>query len=139
MKERKQKERRSSMSDKLEKYQDKTPEQVQERPWVAPRVDIYENDDEVLLMADIPGVDKGNLKINLDHEQLTLEARVEETQSGEPLGREFHAVDYRRSFIVPAGIDGGKISADLRSGVLSLHLPKSEGLKPRQIEVRAGK
>jgi len=127
------------MSDKLEKYHDKTPEQVQERPWVAPRVDIYENDDEVLLMADLPGVDKGNLKINLDHEQLILEARVEETAPGQPLGREFHAVDFRRSFIVPPGIDGSKIAADLRGGVLSLHLPKSEGLKPRQIEVRAGK
>jgi len=127
------------MSDKLEKYQDKTPEQVQERPWVAPRVDIYENDDEVLLLADVPGVHKDSLTINLDKEQLTLEARQEETQAGEPLGREYQAVDYRRSFIVPPGIDGTKISADLNNGVLSLHLPKSEGLKPRQIEVKAGK
>jgi len=127
------------MSDKLEKYQDKTPELVQERPWVAPRVDIYENDHEVLLLADIPGVDKGNLRINLDKEQLTLEARLEETQAGVLLGREHHAVDFRRSFIVPPGIDGAKISADLKDGVLSLHLPKSEGLKPRQIQVRAGK
>lgn len=127
------------MSDKLERYQDKTPEQVQERPWVAPRVDIYENEHELLLLADVPGVDKGNLRINLDKEQLTLEGRVEERQAGEPLGWEFQAVDYRRSFIVPAGIDGGKISADLRDGVLSLHLPKSEGLKPRQITVKAGK
>jgi len=127
------------MSDKLEKYQDKTPEQVQERPWVAPRVDIYENDDEVLLLADVPGVHKDSLKINLDKEQLTLEARLEETPAGEPLGREYQAVDYRRSFIVPPGIDGTKISADLKNGVLSLHLPKSEGLSPRQIEVKAGK
>ena len=127
------------MSDKLEKYQDKTPEQVQERPWVAPRVDIYENDDEVLLLADVPGVHKDSLKINLDKEQLTLEARLEETQAGEPLGREFNVVDFRRSFLVPSGIDGGRISAELKNGVLSLHLPKSEGLKPRQIEVRAGR
>ena len=126
------------MSDKLEKYQDKTPEQVQERPWAAPRVDIYENDDEVLLLADVPGVHKDSLKINLDKEQLTLEARLEETQTGEPLGREYQAVDYRRSFLVPSGIDGTKIAADLKNGVLSLHLPKSEGLKPRQIEVKAG-
>jgi len=127
------------MSDKLEKYQDKTPEQVQERPWMAPRVDIYENDEEVLLLADLPGVDKGSLKINLDKDQLTLEGRAEEMPAGEALGREYQPVDYRRSFIVPTGIDGGKISADLKDGVLGLHLPKAAGLKPRQIVVRAGK
>ncbi len=126
------------MSDKLEKYDDKTPEQVQERTWVAPRVDIYENDNEVLLLADVPGVAKESLAINLDKEQLTLEGCVEDPSDGEALGREYQAVDYRRSFIVPAGIDAGKISADMKDGVLSLHLPKSEALKPRQIEVKAG-
>jgi HSP20 family molecular chaperone IbpA len=126
------------MSDKLEKYEDKTPEQVQERPWVAPRVDIHENDSEVLLLADVPGVAKDSLTIKLNQEQLTLEGRVEETPRGDALGREFQAVDYRRSFSVPAGIDAGKISAELKDGVLSLHLPKSEALKPRQIEVKAG-
>jgi len=126
------------MSDKLEKYDDQTPEQVKERPWVAPRVDIYENNDEVLLLADVPGVRKEGLKIHLDKEQLTIEGHPEDELPGVPLGREFQAMDYRRSFIVPSGIDAGKISADLRDGVLSLHLPKSERLKPRQIEVKAG-
>lgn len=126
------------MSDKLEKYEDKTPEQVQERPWVAPRVDIYENDDEVLLLADVPGVARDSLTINLDKEQLTLEGRVTEESPGLALGCEFRSVDYRRSFIVPAGIDASKIAADLKDGVLSLHLPKSDALKPRQIAVKAG-
>jgi HSP20 family molecular chaperone IbpA len=127
------------MSDKLDKYEDKAPEQVHERPWVAPRVDIYENEDEVLLLADIPGVSKESLKINLDKEQLTIDGQVvEDDEAGDALGREYRAVDFRRSFIVPAGIDGEKISADLSNGVLSLHLPKSAALKPRQITVTAG-
>lgn len=126
------------MSSKLEKYQEKTPEQVKERPWLAPRVDIYENSDELLLLADVPGVDKNSLTIHLDKERLTLEGRVEDAGMGEPLGREYQAIDYRRSFIVPPGIDGSKISADLKDGVLSVHLPKTEGLRPRQIEVKAG-
>ena len=126
------------MSDKVEKDEDTTPEQVQERPWVAPRVDIYENDSEVLLLADVPGVTKERLMINLDQEQLTLEGRVEEPSQGDALGREYQAADYRRSFIIPAGVDAGKISADLKDGVLRLHLPKSDALKPRQIEVQAG-
>lgn len=126
------------MSDKLEKYEDKTPEQVQERPWIAPRVDIYENSDEVLLLADIPGVDRDSLTINLDKEQLTLEGRVAPVSPDGALGWEYRAVDYRRSFIVPAGINASAISADLKNGVLSLHLPKSDALKPRQIEVKVG-
>ena len=126
------------MSDKLEKYDDKAPEQVQERPWVTPRVDIYENDNELLLLADVPGVAKDGLMINLDKEQLTIEGHLEEASPDEALGREFTSFDYRRSFAVPVGIDAGKISADLKDGVLSLHLPKSEALKPRQIEVKAG-
>jgi HSP20 family molecular chaperone IbpA len=126
------------MSDKLEKYEDKTPERVQQRAWVAPRVDIYENEDEVLLVADVPGVDKDGLTIDLDKDQLTLEGHVKEQAPGEALGREFQPVDYRRSFIVPSGIDASKITAELKNGVLTLHLTKSEALKPRQIVVRAG-
>lgn len=126
------------MSEKMEKYEDKTPEHVQERPWVAPRVDVYENQDEVLLVADVPGVTRDGLSVNLDQDQLTLEGRVDEAAPGDALGREFRAVDYRRSFVVPTGIDAEKISADLSNGVLSLHLPKSDSLKPRQIQVRAG-
>jgi HSP20 family molecular chaperone IbpA len=126
------------MSDKLEKYEDKTPERVQQRAWVAPRVDIYENDNEVLLLADVPGVDRDGLTIDLDKDQLTLEGRVEERAPGQALGREFQALDYRRSFIVPSGIDATRIAAELSNGVLSLHLPKSEALKPRQIQVKSG-
>jgi len=126
------------MSDKLEKYQDKVPEQVQERAWVAPRVDIYEHNDELLVRADLPGVCQDGLKIHLDKDQLTLEARMEEQTPGEALGREYQAADYRRSFIVPTGIDATKIAAELKNGVLSVHLPKEEGLKPRQIAVKAG-
>ncbi len=126
------------MSDKLEKYQDKTPEQVQERAYLAPRVDIYENESELLLLADVPGVSKQSLTVHLDKEQLLIEGHVEEPKVGALLGGEFQAVDYRRSFILPPGIDGGRITADLKQGVLSLRLPKAEGLKPRQIQVKAG-
>jgi HSP20 family molecular chaperone IbpA len=126
------------MSDKLEKFEEKKPEAVTERHWVAPRVDIYENDAELLLLADVPGVNKNNLKIHMDKDQLLIEGQQEEETVGNALAREYQAVDYRRSFLLPAGIDATKISADLKQGVLYLHLPKSEALKPRQIEVKAG-
>jgi HSP20 family molecular chaperone IbpA len=126
------------MSDKLEKFEEKKPEVVTERHWVAPRVDIYENDAELLLLADVPGVNKSNLKIHMDKDQLLIEGLQEEETAGNALAREYQTVDYRRSFLLPAGIDATKISADLKQGVLYLHLPKSEALKPRQIEVKAG-
>ena len=130
------------MSDKLEAYENENQkqvgEQVGERAWVAPRVDIFENENEVLLLADVPGVDRRGLTINLDKEELTLEGRVEARPPDGALGREFSSVDYRRKFIVPPGIDVGKIAAELKHGVLRLHLPKSDALKPRQIQVRAG-
>lgn len=126
------------MSDKVEKFDEKKPETVGDRPWVAPRVDIYENDNEILLIADVPSVNKEQLQINLDKEELTIAGTVGDEFPGTLLSREFRGVDYRRKFIVPASIDPSKITADLKNGVLCLHLPKAEELKPRQITVKAG-
>jgi len=126
------------MSEKMEKYEESRPENVEDRPWVTPRVDIFENDQELLLKADVPGVREGSLDIRLDQEELTFSGRREELDAGTPLGREFRMVDYRRTFLVPTGIDHGKVTAELKNGVLWLHLPKSEAVKPRQITVKAG-
>ena len=126
------------MSDKLQKYEEKVPETVADRPFAAPPCDVYENDREVLLVADIPGVHKDSLKIHVEQNQLALEGRVEEPMDGLLIGREYHGVDYRRTFTLPTGIDVDKINADLKQGVLWLHLPKAEALRPRQITVKAG-
>jgi HSP20 family protein len=99
-------------------------------PTVTPVVDIFENKDEVLIVADLPGVEKSALSIHLDKNQLKIEGR-------RSFGAD-QAVDYQRAFVVPNGIDADKISAELAQGVLSLRLPKSAALKPRQIPVKAG-
>lgn len=124
------------MSESLQRYEDNKPEAVEDRAWVAPLVDVYENENELLLIADLPGVTQDSLKIDLDNETLTLVGRIHEEVSGHVLGREFQSVDYRRSFMLPGGIDASKISAELSNGVLNLHLPKSEEIKPRRIEVK---
>jgi HSP20 family molecular chaperone IbpA len=126
------------MADKLQRYEEDKPEITRERAWAAPAVDIYENNDEVLLVADVPGVRKDDLSIHLENEQLYLEGRMHEDESGTLLGCECPPIDYRRTFLVPPGIDGEKIAADLKHGVLYLHLPKTEALKPRRVEVKAG-
>ena len=126
------------MSTEMTKREEHRPERVAERPAVAPRVDVFENKDELLLIADLPGVSEGNLKIHLDEEELTIEGRPDEERTESALQREFRPFDYRRSFVVPTGIDRNLIKAELTNGVLWLHLPKSDALKPRRIEVKAG-
>jgi HSP20 family protein len=107
-------------------------------PGVAPPVDVYENADEILLVADLPGVLSESLKLDLDNGELLLEAVRTGTGDGRMMEAEYGDCTFQRRFALPAGIDSAKVSADLKNGVLELHLPKAEALKPRRIEVRAG-
>ena len=126
-----------STNTSMTKREDQRLENIAERAAVAPRVDVFEGKDELLLVADMPGMSEKDLKVHLDGEQLTIEGRTDdEPQSA--LQREFRLFDYRRSFVVPGGIDRNKIVAELKDGILWLHLPKSDALKPRRIDVKAG-
>ena len=80
------------------------------------------------------------MDINYEQGLLTLHARVEPRQSEENtsfLSREYGVGDYYRSFQIGEGIDAQKIEAELRDGVLTVHLPKTEAVKPRRIQVKA--
>jgi HSP20 family protein len=114
-----------------------TPERVQQRATTPPRVDVFENANELLVYADVPGVAKEAVTIHVDKGVLTLEARREAREREPSLAREHRPADYYRVFTVPQGIDASKIEAQLSSGVLRVKLPKSESLKPRRIEIKA--
>ncbi len=103
---------------------------------VAPAVDIYENENEILLYADMPGVVKENVSVNIDNGKLSLAGRRDISASGTARWEEFGQVIFVRNFSVPQTIDVERVAAELRDGVLKLHLPKSEEAKPRQIEIR---
>ena len=112
------------------------PEVMQSGNIATPDADIYINDDEILLIADMPGVDKKNLAINLENNTLTIEGYFEHNYT-EPIQiKEFSSTNYRRIFTLPKGIDAEKASAEFKQGVLQLHLPKSAAVKPRQIKVQ---
>ncbi|HSN98593.1 MAG TPA: Hsp20/alpha crystallin family protein [Candidatus Nanopelagicales bacterium] len=113
-------------------------EAIQQRPAVAPLCDVYESADELLVVADLPGVIEDGLTINLEKSELTIEARRADAAQVGPETDAGSLWDYRRSFVLPKGVDADKISADLKDGVLRVHLPKAASLKPRQIQVRAG-
>ena len=103
--------------------------------WIKPVVDIFENEREVLLIAEVPGVKAGDVDLQLHKGELTILARVTPSPHGEAEREEFEPVGYRRTFAVRRGVDEAGIEASVQRGLLTIHLPKSEALKPRQIPV----
>jgi len=114
-----------------------TVERTQQSVAYTPRFDIWENEDEMVLYGDLPGVDAKNLDIRFEDKQLSIHGRVEPRQTGiEYLYAEYGVGDFFRTFAIGESIDGTKISAELKNGVLTVHLPKAEAVKPKRIEVR---
>jgi HSP20 family molecular chaperone IbpA len=107
----------------------------QER-YVAPPVDIYETRDGLVVLADLPGVAKDALEVRVDNHVLTIRGHARHMVPGELTYREYELVNFFRQFELSDTVDQGRITADLQCGVLTLHLPKAEEAKPRQIEVR---
>ena len=124
-----------SENTELVKREETSLERSRQLPAVAPVVDIYENDDEILLHADMPGVAKEDIIVNVDNGKLAITGVRNLETSGAANWQEFGEVEYRRTFSVPQTIDIEKVNAELKDGVLKLHLPKSEAAKPRQIEI----
>jgi len=114
-----------------------TAENTTTRPVIAPAVDIYENEHEYLVLADLPGVPHDGVRIRFENGELSLEAARQDEQKGEYVATELVAADYRRLFRIPEIVDSEKIDAKLQNGVLHLVLPKASRARPRQISVKA--
>lgn len=102
-----------------------------------PRVDILENADELWLYADLPGVTPKDLDIRFENKELTIYGKVTARRKGNYLYSEYGVGDFNKTFSLSEMIDSEKISADLKDGVLVLHLPKTEAIKPKRIEVKS--
>lgn len=112
--------------------------ELAERPvtFVTPEVNIFENKEGYILEAEMPGVSKDGLEITLEGNEITIIGhRSAETIKAEALYRESRPADYRRVFELDPAIDTAKISAAMEQGVLTLHLPKTEKVKPRKITI----
>jgi HSP20 family molecular chaperone IbpA len=104
----------------------------------SPRFDIWESEDEMVLYGDLPGVASEDLDIHFEKGDLKIFGRVAPRNVNiEPLYSEYGIGDFHRTFSVSEVIDAEKISAELKNGVLTVHLPKSEAVKPRRIEVKS--
>jgi HSP20 family protein len=107
-------------------------------PPVAPPCDVYENADEYLVVADMPGVEQNAIEIKLDRAKLTIVGRPESRSNGTVLESEPRPRVYLRTFQVPDAVDGAQIKAELKHGVLAVHLPKGPQARVRKIAVTAG-
>lgn len=107
---------------------------------LAPDVDIYEDAEGICVRADMPGVSKDRLDIQVNKDALTIQgdARIEMPEGMEALHADVRSTRYRRSFVLSTELDTEKVDAKLKDGVLSVHIPKRAEAKPRRIEVTAG-
>ena len=105
-----------------------------------PNVDILENDQELTLVADVPGVDSESIDIDFEDGLLTIQGKVAPRygENNHFLLREYGLGDFYRTFRVSEQINIGEITADCADGVLRVHLPKVEAAKPRKIVVKSG-
>lgn len=115
-----------------------TPTKTERRITWTPAVDVIENENEVLLIADMPGATAENVNIAFENGKLSIEARVDKRRETEPkfMLREHGAGTYARSFTVGDRVDAQAISAEIKHGQLTLRLPKAEAAKARRIEVK---
>lgn len=115
-------------------------EKAKEAPTFLPAVDVRENEQEVTLVADMPGVDEKSVSVDVESHTLTIRGEfTAQPPKGYTLNyREYETGNYEREFTLGDSIDRDKVEARVANGVLRLRLPKAQEAKPRQIEVKAG-
>ena len=120
-----------------ERTEQAAPESTRGGDYFTPRVDIYEEEGELTLFADLPGVRSEDVDLRYERGELILHARTAPRhEAGEFLSQEYEVGDFYRVFTVHESIDGSRIGAECRNGVLTVHLPKVEAARPKQISVR---
>ena len=102
-----------------------------------PNTDIFETEQSLSLIVEMPGVDKNKVDVRVEDGVLTIEGRLDfsKYEGMQPVYTEYNVGHYRRSFSLSNKVDQGKISAEMKDGVLTLVLPKPEATKPRKISV----
>ena len=114
-------------------------ERAHTRRVFSPRADVYETAEEIVVVAELPGVSEESLDITLEHRELTIRGATPPTApSGYRLiYSEYGEGDYERRFVLADSIDRSGISATLKNGVLHLRLPKVKEALARKIPVKA--
>jgi HSP20 family protein len=106
--------------------------------YYVPNADIYETDETLTLVMEVPGVEKKDVSVQLENDVLRIEGRIDfsKYEGLEPVYAEYNIGHYARAFTLSDKIDQDGISADLADGVLTLTLKKAKAALPRRIEIR---
>lgn len=116
---------------------DKAEESTRPTRAFMPSTDIFETEEALNVVLEMPGVSRDNVDINVEDGVLTVEGRIDfqKYEGLRPVYSEYNVGPYRRSFRVSSQVDQDRISAEMTDGVISLTLPKAEKAKPRRIKV----
>ena len=101
-----------------------------------PPVDIFEMGDELVVVADLPGVAKDDLRVDVNNGVLTIHGTVRPKEAGTPLYSEYSLLNFHREFTLTDEINTEGIQAELKYGVLTVRLPKADRARRRKIEVK---
>ena len=132
------------MSEKELKVQEKQivqqeNEETKPEKYFVPAVDIFETDEQVTVIAEMPGVNNTGVDVSLEDDVLTIRGnRKEDKIDGRLLMQEYESGSYLRRFTMAETIDRDKIRASMSGGLLKVELPKAAPAQPRRIEVQSG-
>jgi len=105
---------------------------------IAPAIDVFEDEEGIVLRADLPGVTKESLDVRVDGETLTIAGQVSlgEAKTLGSVYAEVRVADYRRELVLSRDLDSSRIDAAIKDGVLQVRVPKLEQARPRRVPVR---
>lgn len=131
----------TTMQPTIQRRDDQVAPQSEPEVFFAPRTDVYETADSIVLVADVPGAADSDINVTFEGDVLTVEARLAKRDvEGLTLAhREYDVGNYRRTFTVHTPIDRDAITARATDGVLRVTLPKAKEARVQKIQVRAGK
>jgi len=114
--------------------------QPEREAFLRPPVDICEDAQGITLKADLPGVSRDRLNIQVDKDTLAIEAQlaIDMPKAMEPMYADMRATRFRRTFTLSHELDTDKVSAQMNDGVLTLRIPKRAEVQPRKIQVTVG-
>lgn len=118
-----------------QKVEQKAPDTREEVRTLTPPVDIFETANGLAVVADLPGVGKEDVEINVDNSILTIKGKAHSMLPGEPLVREYQLLNFFRQFELSEKVDRENIRAEMKYGVLSISLPKVQEQAPKKITV----
>ncbi len=110
----------------------------EETQYMSPPVDIYETDEGLMVLADLPGVTNEDVDIRVEDDLLTIKGKTSYELESDLIRDEFRLLNFYRQFRLGNEVDQEKISAGVKNGVLTVNLPKAEKVKPRKISINVG-